>query len=298
VTVTGTDAVLLLSLGLLILSGWLVVFWGLALAEWLVYAMIVAGAVQLLFHPGALAGASPGLLTGGLLLAVVGLGLRQLTLNQLPKLVAAGRFREANWRDLGALSLWIAGAGCVMTVIHPVFGLALIAGVVGWVWFVLRPEGREVRTHVTIEVRCDPERAFAMVADPKQASRYTEDFEVDAPTNQEIGVGYRYHWRYRHRPVAEHVFEGDDEIVEYHPGRRIKVRTDGRPATGACVVEVAPGGTRVIHEFESIVTPEQALLGLRKKVKSRAVEMRERAWKRLKELLEAPRDSVSDEPVT
>jgi hypothetical protein len=115
VTVTGTDAVLLLSLGLLILSGWLVVFWGLALAEWLVYTLIVAGVAQLLFHPGALAGASPRLLMGGFLLAVVGLGLRQLTMNQLPKLVAGGRFREVNWRDLAALSLWIAGAGCVVT---------------------------------------------------------------------------------------------------------------------------------------------------------------------------------------
>jgi hypothetical protein len=120
-TVTGTDAVLLLSLGLVIFSGWLIVFWGFTLAELTVYASMVAGGVQLLFHSGALSGASPLLLSAAFLLVGTSLGLQQLTNHQLSKLRATGRFREVTWRELAALSLWSAAGGCVLTVIHPVF---------------------------------------------------------------------------------------------------------------------------------------------------------------------------------
>jgi polyketide cyclase/dehydrase/lipid transport protein len=182
-------------------------------------------------------------------------------------------------------------------VIHPVFGLALTAGMAAWVWWALSPAGRAIQTHVSVDIRCEPSTAFAVVGDPRRAASLVDGFEVDAPLNQEPGVGYRYHCRYRYRPESKYVFDFDEEVVEYRPGR-IKVRVDGGRATGTCVVELSPGGTRVIYDFESMITPEQALLGLRKKVKSRAVEIRERAWKRLKELLEAPSDSLSDEPVT
>jgi hypothetical protein len=92
------------------------------------------------------------------------------------------------------------------------------------------------------------------------------------------------------------VFEDDQEVVEYHPGRLIKSKVLGRPDTGTSSVELAPAGTRVIHDFESVVSPEQALLGLRRKVIRRAIDLRKDAYKRLRELLEAPPGSPSTQP--
>ncbi|MDQ6714108.1 MAG: hypothetical protein M3Z28_13110 [Candidatus Dormibacteraeota bacterium] len=286
-TVTGTDALLLPSLGLMVLSGWLVVIWGFDLAEWTVYALIVAGGVELLFHPGALSGAGPGLMIAGFLLVGAGLGLRRLTIHQLSKLRAAGRFRELNWREVAALLLWIAGAGCAMTVIHPVFGVALVAGVAIWLGFALRPEAREVRTHISIEIRCDPETAFSVVGNPRKSSLYTDDLEIDAPADKQVGPGYRYRWRLRLKDG--YVFEDEGEVIEYQPGHRIKERSLRHPpSSGTCTVELAPGGTRVIYDYEGMLSVPQALLGLRPAVVTTLTATRQRICAALKELLEEP----------
>lgn len=295
---TGTDVVLLISLVPLVLTGWFLVYVGVGIARWTVYTLLIACGVQVLFHPAVLTVASFGLLIGGLLLALVSMGLLQRTLHKLPKLMSAGRFSEVNVRQLAAISLWIAGSGCVMTVIHPVLAFALTAGVASWVWWVLRPSGRAIRTHVSVEIRCSPAEAFAVVGDPRQFTRYVEDLELDVPADRKVGVGYRYHVRLR-RPHG-YVYEGDEEIVEYQPGRLIKERVVGRPpAVGTCTVELAPGGTRVIYDYESLISVPQALLGLRDATTIKTTAARQRAWQRLKALLEAPPDSsASVEPVS
>jgi hypothetical protein len=294
VTLTGPDAVLLVCLGLLVLSGWWLIITGPDIAETPIYALMAAGAVQLAFHPGTLSRASVGLLIAGLVLVVISLGIHELTRRQLSTFLAAGRFPEVNWRTLAALSLWITGAGCVLTVVHPLFGFLLAAGVVAWVVWVLPRPARVIRTHVTIEIRCEPSAAFGVVGDPGHMGSYIDGLDVEVPANREVGVGYRYHSRFRGK--GGYVFEDDEEIVEYHPGRLIKVKVVGRPATGTSSVERAPGGTRVIHDFESVVGPEQALLGLRRKVIRRIIAMREDAFKRLRDLLEAPPGSPSTQP--
>jgi hypothetical protein len=286
VTVTGTDAVLLLSLGLLLLSGWFMVFQGFTLAEWTVYALMVAGGAQLLFHPGTLLGGSPGLLIAGFLLVGTSLGLLQLTSRQRSTLRTAGRFREVVWRELAVLATWSAGVGCVMTVIHPVFGLALVAGGALWLALALRPESREVRTHISIEILCDPETAFSVVGNPRKTSLYVDDLEVDAPADQEVGIGYRYRWRKHFKQGFD--FEDEEEIVEYLPGRRIKERSLRHPPSfGTCTVELAPGGTRVIYDYQGMVSVPQALLGLKPSVIVEVTKIRQRICGRLKELLEA-----------
>jgi hypothetical protein len=288
VTVTFIDALLLGCLGLLLISSWLLeLLGGLPLTKWVAYAFPLAGGVQLLFHPATLTGSGVLFLGPGVLLAGAGLGLWGLTAQRRPALRAAGRFREVNWRDVGAVSLWVAGAGCVTTAVHPLFGLALGAGVATWVWYVLRPEAREIRTHVAIEIRCDPATAFAFVANPLAASRYIDDFEVVASSDEEVGVGYRYRWR--KRMSDGYVFEDEDEIVEYQPGHRIKERSLRHPQSSAtCSVELAPSGARVIFDYQSRLRVSQALLGLRQPVVIRLTAFRQRVFGRLKEVLEAP----------
>jgi hypothetical protein len=288
VTVTFTDALLLGCLGLLLVSSWLLEFLGgLPLTKWVAYAFPVAGGVQLLFHPATLTGTGALFLGPGALLAGAGLGLWGLTAYQRPALRAAGRSREVNWRDVGAVSLWVAGAGGVMTAVHPLFGLSLGAGVAAWVWYVLRPEAREIHTHVAIEIRCDPATAFAFVANPRAGSHYIDDFEVIASSDEEIGVGYRYSWRKRMNDG--YVFEDEDEIVEYQPGHRITERSLRHPPSSAsCSVELAPSGTRVIFDYKGRLSVSQALLGLRQPVVIRLTAFRQRVFGRLKEVLEAP----------
>jgi hypothetical protein len=281
-------------LGLLVLIGWWLIITGPDVAETPIYALMAAGAVQVALHPGTLSRASIGLLIAGLLLALVSLGIYELTRRQLSTFLAAGRFPEVNWRTLAALSLWITGAGCVITAVHPLFGFSLAAGVVAWVCWVLPRPARVIRTHVTIEIRCEPSAAFDVVGDPRRMGSYIDGLEVEAPANREVGVGYRYHSRFRSK--GGYVFEDDQEVVEYHPGRLIKSKVLGRPDTGTSSVELAPAGTRVIHDFESVVSPEQALLGLRRKVIRRAIDLRKDAYKRLRELLEAPPGSPSTQP--
>jgi polyketide cyclase/dehydrase/lipid transport protein len=290
VTLTGSDALILVCLGLLVCAGWFLAITGLALVEWEVYGLILAAGVQLFFHTGTLTDTGPVLLVAGFVLAAAGIGVQGLTIYRWSRLVAAGRFNEIHWRAVAALSLWVAGAGAMMTVVHPVFGVVVITAVVVWVWLVLRPEAREIRMHVTIEIGCDPDAAFSVVGDPRQAPSYIENFEIASAPNEPVGVGYRYTWRFRRS--GGHVFEDEDEVVDFRPGQLIKTRSlRHRPAAGSCLVERAPAGSRVIYDFEGKLSIAQALLGERPTVVSRLTRFRERICGRLKQVMESLPDN-------
>jgi len=289
-TETGVDALILLFLGVLLWTGWLLAVGGLTLVESIIYASIVASGVQFFLHTGTLTEASPPLALVGFLLIASGLGVRWVTIRQVSQLMAAGHFSAVNWRDVAALSLWVAGAACVLTVVHPLFGMATIVGAGTRVGLVLRAEAREIRTHVTVEIRCTPAAAFAVVGDPRQVSRYVEGYEVDPPANQEVRVGYRYHSRFRLR--YGYTLEFDEEVVDYQPGRLIREWVVGAPAVGTCTVEPAPGGTRVIYDYEGRLSVPQALLNLRGRTVADITTERQRTCQRLKRLLESPPDNA------
>lgn len=284
--VTGIDAIILLFLAVLLGTGWLLVIIGLTLARWVVYAGIAAAAVQVFFHTGTLTQASPPTALVGFLLVACGLFMRWLTISQLSRLEAAGRFTEVSWRQVTALSLWVVGAGCVLTVVHPWIGLATIVAAGMWVCLALRPDSRRIRTHNSVEIRCTPAAAFALVGDPRQFSRYVDGYEVDAPANQEVGIGYRY--RSRFRGLSGYVFEVDEEILDYQPGRLIKETVVGVPSVGTCTVERAPAGTRVIYVYEGRLSFPQALLDLRARIVVDITAHRQRSYQRLKAILEGP----------
>jgi len=252
------------------------------------FASLMQVSQRLEFLPSA----DAALLLVGILLVFAGIGRTRATRRQRARLRALRHFGEVNVRDVQAVLLWLLGASAIVAAVHPALVILLIAGVAGWVWFVLRPEAREIRTHVAVEIRCTPAAAFAVVGDPRQFGLYVEGLEVDAPGDQEIGVGYRYHCQLR-RPEG-YIYEGDEEIVEYRPGHLIKEQVVGRPhAVGTCTVELAPGGTRVIYEYEGLISVPQALLGLRNSTLISTTAVRQRAWQRLKALLEAPSDNAA-----
>lgn len=268
----------------------MLVIGGLRLAEWVVYVLILAGAIQLFFNTGALTGMGPVLLVAGLFLAAAAMGVRALTARQWSTRVASGRFTELNWREVAALGLWVSGAGATMSVVHAAFGLIVITSVVTWAWFALRPEGRAIRTHVTVGIGCDPIEAFALVGDPRQAPSYIENYEIASAPDGPVGAGYRFTWRFQRN--GGHVFEDEDEVIDFRQGQFIKVRSlRHAPAVGSCLVERAPSGSRVIYDFEGRLSIAQALLGERGAVVSRLTKFRERICGRLKQLLEAPPDN-------
>ena len=283
---SGIDAAILLFLPVLLGTGWLLMIIGLTLARWVVYAGIAAAAVQVVFHTGTLTEASPPTALVGFLLVASGLFLRWLTIRQLSRLEAAGRFTEVSWRLVAAFSLWVAGAGCVLTVVHPWIGLATIVAAGIWVCLAVRPDSRRIRTHNSVEIRCTPAAAFALVGDPRKFSRYVEGYEVDAPANQEVGIGYRY--RSRFRGLSGYVFEVDEEILDYQPGRLIRETVVGVPSVGTCTVERAPAGTRVIYDYEGRLSFPQALLDLRTRTVVDITGHRQRTFQRLKAILEGP----------
>ena len=58
-------------------------------------------------------------------------------------------------------------------------------------------------------------------------------------------------------------------------------------------MELAPDGTRVIYDYEGLISVPQALLGLRGATLISTAAARQRLWQRLKALLEAPPDSAA-----
>jgi uncharacterized protein YndB with AHSA1/START domain len=293
VTVVSIDLVVVLCLALVVAAMWFLPVSAMFPVQMGMFGLLFfAALMQISQQRGYLPSASSALLLLGCLLVFAGVARKRATRRQRTRLRATGRYHEVNWRDVQAVALWLAGGSAVVAAVHPALVILLIAGVVGWVWFVLRPQRREIRTHVAVEIRCTPAEAFAVVGDPRQFGRYVEDLEVDAPADREVGVGYRYHFRLR-RPHG-YVYEGDEEILAYQPGRLIKEHVIGRPrSVGTCTVELAPGGTRVVYDYEGLISVPQALLGLRDATVISTTAARQLVWQRLKALLEVPPDSAA-----
>jgi hypothetical protein len=293
VTVVAIDLVVVLCLMFVVAAMWFLPVSAMFPVQMGMFGLTcLAVLMQVSQQLNSLPSANAALLLAGCLLVCAGLGRKWATSRQRTRLRASGHYREVNWRDLEAVTMWLVGALAILGAVHPGLAILEMAGVGGWVWFVLRPEGREIRTHVAVEIRCTPAEAFAVVGDPRKYHLYVEGAEVDAPADREVGVGYRYHFRLR-RPHG-YVFEGDEEILDYQTGRLIKEHVIGRPrAAGTCTVELAPGGTRVIYDYEGLISVPQALLGLRDKTVISTTAARQRIWQRLKALLEAPPDSAA-----
>ena len=287
-TVSVVDGALVVVLYLAAVTGWLVVIGGLELAQWPVYALIAAGAVQLFFHSGPTPDLAFPFAVGGFGLIAASLLVLWVTLQQAVALTGTGRFMRIHWQNVATLGLWTLGATSLLIVIHPAFGFVVLVAAGAWVYFVLRAEGRKLRTHVIIEVHCDPADAFALVGDPRRAPTYEDDVEVESTAGEPGRIGYRFASRMRLN--GGFVFELEEEIVALQAGQFIKMRSLRHDGFSSWRVERSPIGSRLIYDFETVLSVPQCLLGMKRGVVRRITHRRQEICERLKELLETPPD--------
>ncbi len=105
-----------------------------------------------------------------------------------------------------------------------------------------------VRAQGQIQVRCSPEQAFSLLADPTQVPTWRPDVLASSPLEGE-GVGARYVETIQFFGRKSQTFE----IVEHGPARRLVVRAvDGlalRP-TQSFTLERTGDGTQLTYEIE------------------------------------------------
>jgi hypothetical protein len=155
------------------------------------------------------------------------------------------------WMLRYAIGLALAGAAdsLAAAAFEPWIGAAVFAALVAWIAFCAVTPQRRLRTGWTLEVTATPEAAFAFVADVRHWPLYWPGLTVLDPIPEETRLGTTFRFRYSKKAVVE----GEDQAVEYLPGRRMSFMTlKAFPNRSTYSFDLIPGGSRITYTYESV----------------------------------------------
>ena len=179
-----------------------------------------------------------------------------------------------------------------VAVVQPKLTVAVLAWATFWTVLWLPPFMRRLGTHTEVVIRRDPGTVFSFVTDPLNAPRYESNSEsVEKITDGPVRVGTQY--RARVNEGAAGSLDAIEEVVDYEWARRQVMRTVGTlmSATQTLTFDEDQGATLMRHRFDSVLTYAMAVAGLEilKPFLIRdMVRQRQRAWAKLKAILESP----------
>jgi uncharacterized protein YndB with AHSA1/START domain len=170
--------------------------------------------------------------------------------------------------------------------------LAIVVGAIAvWILFWLPPWFRTRRVASTVVIQRSPEVVFNFVSDFRNLPRWFPNIEqVEMLTIGPIGPGTRFR-EHGHLPSGR-PFQGDDEIMEFEPNRRLtsRVPTARRPALDVITVEPVGASARLAHELRMGITISSALRGAmlpNNAIYRSMMVRRQEASERIKALLES-----------
>lgn len=109
-----------------------------------------------------------------------------------------------------------------------------------------------VKIQKTITIYAPVEKVFSYLEDPINLLEiWPSLMEIKDVQRLPNGVGSNWHWVYK---MAGMRFEGNCEVAEYIPNRRIVMKTKGGiESTQTATLQPDSGGTKVIDEVEYTV---------------------------------------------
>jgi uncharacterized protein YndB with AHSA1/START domain len=141
--------------------------------------------------------------------------------------------------------------------------LAIVVGAIAvWILFWVPPWFRTRRVASTVAIQRSPEVVFKFVSDFRNLPRWFPDIErVEMLTAGPIGPGTRFR-EHGHLPSGR-PFQGDDEVMEFVPNRRLtsRVLTGRRRTLDVITVEPVGAGARLTHGFSVGIEFSAALRG-------------------------------------
>jgi hypothetical protein len=216
-------------------------------------------------------------------------------------LLVAARGIRATGRPLrpGEIESWlrVTALGILCVLLGPVvlfgaaqwqLGVALL-GLIGlWILAWTPRSQRTLEVMSEIDVRCEPQAAFALVSDPHNWHLYAPQLQVVEPIPTPMQVGSIIHDRVR---TATGILEAGERVIAMEPGRRFGTAVVGSPqgSSGTYDFEPAPGGTKVRYTHRSVLTMSQAALGMglrRRSIATKMAQLRGDALERIKRILE------------
>lgn len=184
-----------------------------------------------------------------------------------------------------AAALAVATLGTLFGQASKATPVVVSVAVILWslLWLPRATRGIGIRTSVVIGR--DVATVFNFVADESNSPRWEEVLASEKITDGPIGQGTRFRFKTA-------TFEGVEEITDFEPPTRLtsSLVTALRPNRTVLTFESVAGGTRIDHSFETELSYPGALLGqglLRWMMTASMSSGRNRAWQRLKALLES-----------
>ena len=172
----------------------------------------------------------------------------------------------------------------------PLGALVYAVAVAFYLVYTMPSSRRQFGYHTTITLRCTPEVAFALVADPRNWSRYSPDLQILEPIDTPLRVGSVVRQRVT---VNARTLDEEDEITVIEPGRKLGMRVvvDGQ-VRHASTYEFRPAdpGTEISFRSELFESVGVSLFGgalRRGEVLNLLRSRREKTMLRMKEILEA-----------
>lgn len=167
--------------------------------------------------------------------------------------------------------------------------LVVAAAIVIYLLAFIPARMRRLEFRSTIDVRCAPKDAFALVSDPNNWHRYVPELSLTAPVRTPVGIGDVIHDRIVRPNITN---DGVERVIAYEPGVRFGTQmiTGGHGTTGVYDFAWSDGITRITFSCQATLTLAEAWLGngfRRGFITAQMKAGREVVMQRIKGLLEA-----------
>ena len=226
-------------------------------------------------------GAGFGLLAIGAIVAATGMRPAQVQVTQQ----AGERFGTTLAAGFG---LGVSSTELLLADVSVPLALVVLVLAAAWTLAWLPSRMRRIVAQTTVEIHRDAATVFAYVSDFRNLVQWFPGYlSVEKTTPGPIGVGTRFHGRVQ---LSSGVAEGDDDLVEFEPSRRVASQVPGSRGVGIDTFEPSGSGTVVTHRFEGIIGYGLALVGgaRRRSATAQAILGHDQAaFARLKQVLEA-----------
>jgi len=197
--------------------------------------------------------------------------------------------------SLVGLVLFVAGLVVFLIDLAPPLAGALLILAVAWIALCSTGQFRRIHVESVTTFRCSPDKAFALLADPRKQPLYVPEIErIEVLSPGEIGVGTvcRAWVRIPGAPGRPGLFlVADDEIVAYEPSHTYASRIVGKATRSRTVFTQVEGGTQVIERQDDMIEFQMAVTGgvlFRREAEQLNAQHVQKTWERARALLEEP----------
>jgi Polyketide cyclase / dehydrase and lipid transport len=209
-------------------------------------------------------------------------------------LVGTRSVSRTSWLHLLGFALMLSGAAVFLYQLAAPLALVLAGLTIVWVIACSLNRFRRVYVESATIFRCSPDKAFALLGDPRKETLYRpelERLEVLSTDTVTVGTVIRAWVRIQASSLVGLYLVVDAEITEYDPPHALAERIVGKSARARVVFRAVDAGTQVTTTYDDRIELPVALTGgvfFRREAERHILESRLQGWERARHILEEP----------